>query len=90
MNVLIRQCLDPQDTLALPDRDVEPAVLTVQVEGMMSRRNVPFWPRALWAFHPDGYWVSTDMRARRSGRAVRGAVWAGARRVSVRPPQRLP
>lgn len=48
----------PGDTLGLPDRGVDPPSLTAQSEQMMQRMTVPFAPRAVWAWHPDGYYAS--------------------------------
>jgi hypothetical protein len=57
---LVRHAGDgtPLDTLALPDRQVARQTVTAQVEGMSQTWNVPFTPNALWAFHPEGYFVS--------------------------------
>ncbi len=48
----------PGDTLPLPDRRVERATVSAQVDGASQTWSVPFSEIALWTLHPEGYYLS--------------------------------
>ncbi|MFP4623849.1 MAG: hypothetical protein ACLFRX_06695, partial [Gemmatimonadota bacterium] len=48
---------EPGDSLLAPDWDYEPALLTAAGESFRMSSAVPFTPREVWAFSPDGSFV---------------------------------
>jgi hypothetical protein len=48
----------PGDTLPPPDRGIDVPMLRAEAEGVMQSWVLPFSSRAVWAFHPDGFYVS--------------------------------
>ena len=48
----------PRDTIAPPHGDFEAATVTGERDGARATYGVPFTPRAIWAVHPSGHFVS--------------------------------
>lgn len=48
----------PRDTVAPPHGDFEAETVTGETDGARATYGVPFAPRAIWAVHPSGHFVS--------------------------------
>lgn len=48
----------PGDTLPPPDRGVDTPILSARGPSISYQMSVPFAPRAIWTFHPDGHFIS--------------------------------